>query len=194
MFLCNGVQKERGMAFILLPCHFGFLSAALKVARKYVIGFIRALKMKQKSSSCILKQRHSRLNRLKEWGTGIIPLYYRYQCFVTLLKLTTKMTLGPWAIALCPDGSLHSIHTPLVRESQPRWPAGNFVKMNHIMLQLERNSGNLTPGPMVLPSSMMAQLGLLCFVEPVRQRKENIHQMWHITFNNLNIYKVFIWI
>lgn len=127
------------MAFILLPCHFGFLSAALKmVAQKYVIGFIRALKMKQKSNSCILKQRHSRLNRLKEWGIGIIPLHCRYQCPLILLKLTTKMTLGPWAIALGPDGSLHSTCTSFVRECQPWWPAGDFVKMNHIMLQLEK--------------------------------------------------------
>lgn len=106
MFLCNGVQKERGMILFFCPV---ILSAALKVALKYMIGFVRALKMRQKSNSCILKQRHSRLNRFKECRTGIIILHCRYQCLVILLKLTTKMTLEPWAIALCPDGSLHLI-------------------------------------------------------------------------------------
>ena len=66
MFLCNRGQEERGMAFSLLPCHFGFMSAALKVALRHVIGLVRALKMKQRSNSCILKQGHSRFSGLKE--------------------------------------------------------------------------------------------------------------------------------
>lgn len=60
------------------------------------------------------------------------------------------------------------------------------------MLMLEGNSGYMNSGPATYPCSEIAWSDLFCFMEPVRPRKENIYQMWQMTFNSLNIYKLFI--
>lgn len=53
------------------------------MALKHVIGFIRALKMKEKSGFRHIKTNVQQIQNTEgEGGTGIVMFYYKYQCCV----------------------------------------------------------------------------------------------------------------